>query len=67
MLTAHGALMHHLMDADPDRFQPMNVSYGLFPPLPDGRLRKREKHARLSERALEALAPLAQRAEALLE
>jgi methylenetetrahydrofolate--tRNA-(uracil-5-)-methyltransferase len=65
--TAHGALMHHLMDSDPNRFQPMNVSYGLFPPLPGERLRKREKHARLSERALEALAPLARRAEALVE
>jgi methylenetetrahydrofolate--tRNA-(uracil-5-)-methyltransferase len=59
--TAHGALLSHLSQADARRFQPMNVSYGLFPPLPDaGRRRpKRERHARLAERALEDLAPWA--------
>ncbi len=56
--TAHGALLHHLRDADPRHFQPMNVNYGLFPPLEDGpRLPKREKNRRLAERALAALEP----------
>ena len=60
--TAHGALLRHLGEADPARFQPMNVSYGLFPPLEDVRRRipKREKHRRLAERALAALAPWAE-------
>jgi methylenetetrahydrofolate--tRNA-(uracil-5-)-methyltransferase len=31
--TAHAALLRHLGEADPDRFQPMNVNWGLFPPL----------------------------------
>jgi methylenetetrahydrofolate--tRNA-(uracil-5-)-methyltransferase len=31
--TAHGALLGHLQRADARHFQPMNVNYGLFPPL----------------------------------
>ncbi len=54
--TAHGALLHYLASADPRHFQPMNVNYGLFPPLPPEKppLRKREKNERLAARALEA-------------
>jgi methylenetetrahydrofolate--tRNA-(uracil-5-)-methyltransferase len=32
--TAIGALARHLTESDPARFQPANVNYGLFPPLP---------------------------------
>jgi methylenetetrahydrofolate--tRNA-(uracil-5-)-methyltransferase len=55
--TAHGALLCHLRDADPARFQPMNVNFGLFPPLEDApaRLPRRERNRRLAERALGAL------------
>lgn len=66
--TAHGALLRHLGDADAKHFQPMNVNYGLFPPLdrdvlrppgPNGRrgrkLPKREKNEKLAERALARL------------
>jgi methylenetetrahydrofolate--tRNA-(uracil-5-)-methyltransferase len=31
--TAHGALLAHLAEASPKNFQPMNVNFGLFPPL----------------------------------
>ena len=38
--TAHGALLAHItgghietIDAGPSSFQPMNVNFGLFPPL----------------------------------
>ncbi|RIL05237.1 MAG: methylenetetrahydrofolate--tRNA-(uracil(54)-C(5))-methyltransferase (FADH(2)-oxidizing) TrmFO [Proteobacteria bacterium] len=31
--TAHAALLRHLCEADPAHFQPMNVNWGLFPPL----------------------------------
>jgi methylenetetrahydrofolate--tRNA-(uracil-5-)-methyltransferase len=56
--TAHGALLAHLAGARATDFQPMNVNYGLFPPLEGvGRLRKREKSQRLAERALAALEP----------
>jgi methylenetetrahydrofolate--tRNA-(uracil-5-)-methyltransferase len=61
--TAHGALLRHLIDADPTAFQPMNVNFGLFPAIPDlsRRVRKREKYERYARRALEDLAPYAER------
>jgi methylenetetrahydrofolate--tRNA-(uracil-5-)-methyltransferase len=56
--TAHGALLQHLRGARAEGFQPMNVNYGLFPPLEEtGRIGKREKNLRLAERALAALEP----------
>jgi methylenetetrahydrofolate--tRNA-(uracil-5-)-methyltransferase len=57
--TAHGALLHHLRDARPDAFQPMNVNFGLFPPLADvpRGAKKRERNRLLSERGLAALEP----------
>jgi len=60
--TAHGALMAHLREANPKHFQPMNVNFGLFPPLDDGppagrkKRPKREKHEALAARALAAMA-----------
>jgi methylenetetrahydrofolate--tRNA-(uracil-5-)-methyltransferase len=56
--TAHGALLAHLRGARARDFQPMNVNYGLFPPLEGtGRLKRGEKNQRLAERALAALEP----------
>lgn len=55
--TALGALLNHLGSAVPKGFQPMNVTYGLFPPL-DGRKRKRaDRRLAMAERALEELGP----------
>jgi methylenetetrahydrofolate--tRNA-(uracil-5-)-methyltransferase len=67
--TAHGALVRYVVGADPRNFQPMNVNYGLFPPLSgvSRRLRRRDRNERLAARALDALAPFAQRAADLLE
>jgi len=31
--TALGALVHYITEADPDHFQPMNINFGLLPPL----------------------------------
>ena len=48
--TAFGALLGHITGGHIDRtddkrsFQPMNVNFGLFPPLPDGAVRKPEGH-----------------------
>ena len=53
-VTALGALMGHITNADARHFQPMNVNYGLFPELP-GRVKKKEKRQMLAERALTAL------------
>ena len=49
--TALGALVTHITAADSRHFQPMNVNYGLFPEMP-GRMNKKERRARLAERAL---------------
>jgi len=49
--TAMGSLVGHISNADTKHFQPMNVNYGLFPDL-DRRVKKKERRARLAERAL---------------
>ncbi|ABA87665.1 tRNA (5-methyl-U54)-methylenetransferase/reductase [Syntrophotalea carbinolica DSM 2380] len=59
--TGLGALLGHLSHSSPDDFQPMNVNYGLFPPL-EGRKRKRsERRLAMAERALRDLEPWRQR------
>lgn len=52
--TALGALIHHTTSADPKQFQPMNVNYGLFPPL-EGRIKKKDRKPLMAQRALAAL------------
>ena len=61
--TAHGALLRYLVDADPRSFQPMNVNFGLFPPLTglSRRVSKREKHRLIASRALESIASYQER------
>ncbi|GAK34069.1 methylenetetrahydrofolate--tRNA-(uracil-5-)-methyltransferase TrmFO [Iodidimonas nitroreducens] len=55
MVTAFGALLAHITGgAHAESFQPMNVNFGLFPPL-EGRIRKKERKPAMSERALLAL------------
>ncbi|MHB8809914.1 MAG: methylenetetrahydrofolate--tRNA-(uracil(54)-C(5))-methyltransferase (FADH(2)-oxidizing) TrmFO [Desulfobulbaceae bacterium] len=58
--TAHGALIHHLTAADPEHFQPSNVTFGLFPPL-TGKVKKSGRGELRSEQALESLASWIQR------
>ena len=48
--TALGALVAHITSTESRHFQPMNVNYGLFPPLP-GRVKKKERRAQLAQRA----------------
>lgn len=50
--TAHGALCHYITTANPKHFQPMNVTFGLLPPLDKKIKNKRERGAALAERAL---------------
>jgi methylenetetrahydrofolate--tRNA-(uracil-5-)-methyltransferase len=54
--TALGALLRHITGgADARTFQPMNINFGLFPPLPDGavtRANQGEKKPLLARRAL---------------
>lgn len=48
--TALGALLSHVTgDAEADSFQPMNVNFGLFPPLPE--LKKKQRKLAYTERA----------------
>jgi methylenetetrahydrofolate--tRNA-(uracil-5-)-methyltransferase len=54
--TAMGALIGHITNLYARDYQPMNVNFGLFPPL-EGRGGKREKRRRMSERALRDLEP----------
>ena len=44
-----GGLLQYLRDAEPKRFQPMNVNFGLLPEDPN-RVRKRDRKARRTER-----------------
>lgn len=54
--TALGALLNHLSTAAPKGFQPMNVTYGLFPPLQQRLRKRRERRLAMAERALADLA-----------
>ena len=68
--TAHGALLGHItgghvetIDAGPRSYQPMNVNFGLFPPLahspakgPDGKRLRGPEKAQARKRALSARA-----------
>lgn len=53
--TALGGLARHLEGSPSVDFQPMNVNFGLLPPLPERIRNKREKNLKISERALRAL------------
>lgn len=51
--TALGALLAHITGgADPDSFQPMNVNFGLFPPLAST-VRKDDRKRAMTRRALD--------------
>ncbi|RJT25750.1 methylenetetrahydrofolate--tRNA-(uracil(54)-C(5))-methyltransferase (FADH(2)-oxidizing) TrmFO [Chakrabartia godavariana] len=54
--TALGALLGHITGgADADTFQPMNVNFGLFPPLP-AKSRKADRKQLYTDRARDAFA-----------
>ena len=56
--TAIGALALYISDESVVNFQPMNINFGLIPPL-DHRVKgKRNKNAEISKRALEKLGEL---------
>lgn len=54
--TALGAILAHITgDAEVETYQPMNVNFGLFPPL-EQRARKKERKQAYARRALDDLA-----------
>ena len=56
--TALGALALYVSNESVEQFQPMNINFGILPPLGYKVEGKRNKNAELSRRALEALAEL---------
>lgn len=56
-VSAHGAILAHLANTATDDFQPANVNWGAFPPLPEAEHTrdKRERRRRMAERALQAI------------
>ena len=54
-VTAHGALANYISNPAIQNFQPMNINFGLIPPLTVRIRKKREKNAQIAARALEAL------------
>lgn len=54
--TALGALLSHITGgADAESYQPMNVNFGLFPPLAEG-VRKKDRKLGYTQRAAQSLA-----------
>jgi methylenetetrahydrofolate--tRNA-(uracil-5-)-methyltransferase len=58
--TALGALLRYITDPERKRFQPMNVNFGLLPPL-DARLERKVRKEALARRALADMAEWAAR------
>lgn len=54
-VTAHGALANYISNPTIENFQPMNINFGLIPPLTVRIRKKKEKNAQIAARALEAL------------
>lgn len=52
--TAIGSLLRHITESDSNMFQPMNVNFGLFPPLPGG-IAKKDRGKAYAARALAEL------------
>ena len=52
--TAIGALANYISSENIENFQPMNVNFGLFPPLEE-KVKKKERKEAMSQRALEII------------
>ncbi|MDO9080152.1 MAG: hypothetical protein Q7U44_05075, partial [Desulfuromonadales bacterium] len=51
------ALLVHLAESEAKDFQPMNVNYGLFPPLEDRKRKRADRRLAMAERGLNDLEP----------
>lgn len=54
-VTAHGALFHYITEEVGSAFQPMNVTFGLFPPLDKPPRDRKLRNKAYGERALQEL------------
>jgi methylenetetrahydrofolate--tRNA-(uracil-5-)-methyltransferase len=51
-----GALLHYIVSADSaDRFQPMNINFGLLNSSPAKKIKKKERNSFLTSQALQSL------------
>jgi methylenetetrahydrofolate--tRNA-(uracil-5-)-methyltransferase len=53
--TAIGSLCHYISHADPRHYQPANIAFDLFPPLPEAIKDRRERQTEICRVALEKL------------
>lgn len=53
--TAHGALARYISDESVTNFQPMNINFGLLPPLEERIKVKKERYEKISRRALDII------------
>ena len=53
--TALGALLNYPATASAENYQPMNITYGLFPPLEQRIRKRRDRRQALADRALQDL------------
>lgn len=56
--TAHGALCRYITTAEAKTFQPMNINFGLLPPLDEKIKDKKVKNKKIAERALSAISEI---------
>ncbi len=56
LTTALGSLTHYICQTSHKNFQPMNINFGLFPPL-QTRARRKERNKLIVQRALKDLKP----------
>jgi methylenetetrahydrofolate--tRNA-(uracil-5-)-methyltransferase len=50
--TAFGSLVHYITQADPENFQPANITFDLLPPLAARIRDRKERHGQQCDRAL---------------
>ncbi|NGP44137.1 FADH(2)-oxidizing methylenetetrahydrofolate--tRNA-(uracil(54)-C(5))-methyltransferase TrmFO [Bacillaceae bacterium SIJ1] len=53
--SALGSLARYITSANPEDFQPMNINFGLFPPLEQKIKNKKERNETIARRALESI------------
>ena len=56
--TAIGALANYVSTGGTGKFDPMNITFGLIPPLGERIRNKKEKNAKIAERSLQMIAAL---------
>lgn len=56
--TAIGALAHYVSTGGTGKFDPMNITFGLMPPLGERIRKKKEKNAKIAERSLNILSTI---------